>query len=107
MPDHLGFSSYPDDEEFAVITTLSQLTDQVNRLNAALSDFWARWRDEYFTELRYAHQYVDRSCIPHSTVSVGDIVVVYDESLPRGFWKLGRVEKVRSGRDGRIRGATV
>ena len=29
-----------------------------------------------------------------------------DESLPRGFWKLGRIQEVIAGRDGKIRGAS-
>ena len=34
-------------------------------------------------------------------------MIVHDEGLPRGFWKLGKIEKVIAGRDGRIRGAVV
>ena len=40
-------------------------------------------------------------------ISPGAIVVVHDEGLPRGGWKLGKVEKVLPGRDGQIRGAVV
>ena len=42
-----------------------------------------------------------------SHVSVGNTVIVYDEHLPRGLWKLGRIVSVMKGRDGQIRGATV
>ena len=34
-------------------------------------------------------------------------MVVHDESLPRGFWKLGRVQSVLVGHDGQARVATV
>ena len=40
-------------------------------------------------------------------VSVGDVVIVHDEGLPRGFWKLGLVKDLIVGKDGRIRGAAV
>ena len=40
-------------------------------------------------------------------IATGDVVVVHDENLPRGLWKLGRVEEVIAGRDGSVRGAAV
>ncbi len=51
-------------------------------------------------------------CIPRSYSTgrdgaVGDIVVVHEENLPRWLWRLGKVERLIPGRDGRIRGATV
>ena len=41
------------------------------------------------------------------TVHVGDIVTVHEEKTPRGFWRLGKIEKVIESKDGLIRGATV
>ena len=40
-------------------------------------------------------------------MSVGDIVLVHDDSKPRGSWKLARIEEVIIGRDGRTRGAVL
>ena len=40
-------------------------------------------------------------------MEVGDVVVVHDDSQLRGFWKLARVERTITGRDGKIRGAAV
>ena len=34
-------------------------------------------------------------------------MVVHNESLPRGLWKLGRIQEIITGRDGKIRGAIV
>ena len=42
-----------------------------------------------------------------STVSVGDVIVVHEEFLPRGFWKLGLVKELFRGQDGVTRGALV
>ena len=36
-----------------------------------------------------------------------DVVIVHDEHLPRGLWKLGRIQETIKGRDGQIRGATI
>ena len=41
------------------------------------------------------------------TVDVGDIVIVHEDGLQRGLWKLGRVEKLITGNDGLARGAVV
>jgi hypothetical protein len=34
-----------------------------------------------------------------SNVKKGDVVLVFDENLKRGFWKLGRIESLIVGRD--------
>lgn len=39
--------------------------------------------------------------------SVGDVVIVHNESLPRGFWKLGCIQNLMDGKDGTTRGAIV
>ena len=38
---------------------------------------------------------------------MGDIVLVQDETLKRGKWKLGKIERLILGRDQEIRGASV
>ena len=40
-------------------------------------------------------------------ISDGDIVVVHDENLPRGLWRLGKVEELMVGADGNVRCVTV
>ena len=37
----------------------------------------------------------------------GDVVVLYDDSSRRGFWKLDKVETLIKGVDGQVRGAVV
>ena len=36
-----------------------------------------------------------------------DVVIVFEEGLPRGKWRLGRVNKVIPGKDGVIRGTQI
>ena len=38
---------------------------------------------------------------------VGDVVIVHNESLPRGFWKLGHIQNLTVGKNGEARGAAV
>ena len=40
-------------------------------------------------------------------MSVGEAVIVHDEHLPHGLWKLSRIETVMKGRDDQISGVTV
>ena len=40
-------------------------------------------------------------------IKEGAVVYVHEEHQPRGHWKMGKVESVMKGRDGKIRGATV
>ena len=40
-------------------------------------------------------------------ISAGDVVVVQDDFLPCGFWKLGLVEELFEGKDGVAKGALV
>ena len=83
------------------------LSKRLKHLEKTRSDFWRRWRTEYLTELREAHRNMKRLKGPIIPIAVGDIVIVYDERHPRGFWKIGRVKKLISGVDGEIRGASV
>ena len=70
-------------------------------------DFWRRWRTEYLQELREAHRYYPPPKGIHGRVGIGDVVLVHEENLPRGLWRLGRIENLMPGADGNIRGAAV
>ena len=61
------------------------------------------------SELRESHSHTARQQpnTKPSNVSVGEVMIVHDEHLPCGLWKLGRIETVMKGCDDRIRGVTV
>ena len=40
-------------------------------------------------------------------MSVGDLVLVHDETHPRSYWKMGKVERLLMNKDGQSRGAEV
>ena len=103
LPDHISARDQID-EEVEVDSNL--LTRRAQHLNKTLTHFWSRWRNEYLLELRESHRHNtgDPKVTP---VSVGDVVVVHHETLPCGFWRLGKVDDVVTGRDGYVRGAKV
>ena len=74
-------------------------------LSTRLSHFWNRWRKEYLANLREFHKC--KSGKREREVEVGDVVVVYEEERKRGEWKMGVVERLVTGRDNVVRGATV
>ena len=65
--------------------------------------FWRHWVKEYLptVQLRQKWKSIQRN------VTIGDIVLIQDENLPRRTWPLGKVINVYPGRDGLVRSAQV
>ena len=94
LPDDLCYTVDSDDEEFT--TSGDTLQKRARHLNNVINHFWSRWVKEYLLELRNAHRYPNTRGQP-SSVQEGDVVVVQDTDLPRGFWKIARVIKLLTG----------
>ena len=105
LPDNLGYDIESGDDEFVV--DASQLDKRVKHLGNTLNQFWKKWRTEYLTELRESHRRTVQGSSSQPSIATGDVVVIHDESLPRGLWRLGRIQETIAGRDGRTRGAVV
>lgn len=84
-----------------------ELTRRMKYLSNLMDKFWKKWRSEYLTELREHHRYVKLKRGVKSNVLEGDMVTVFDENYPRGFWRLGRIHDVITSTDGLVRAATV
>ena len=102
--DNLAHYDEEGDAEFEV--TDEVLQRRTKHLSNVLNHFWRRWSTEYLLELRDAHRQKHPTSTS-STVGVGDIVLVYDQDHPRGFWKMAKVQKLITGRDGQTRGAVL
>ena len=63
---------------------------------------WSRWTKEYLRGLRERHRRCGGEQTPHP--SVGDVVIIKDESRNRNTWKLGIVQNLIVGRDGSCKG---
>ena len=109
-PSHLIFgfrlSSLPDvipSEEEECVPSANK---RFHYLSKVRDHFWNRWRREYLTDLREYHK--GKYEVQLRTVSVGDVVIVYEENVKWG----GGLEDRESGRsnpggDGVVRGAKV
>ncbi|XP_065186610.1 uncharacterized protein LOC135817366 [Sycon ciliatum] len=64
---------------------------------------WKRWMTELLPLLHTRAKWRQ----PQPDIAVNDVVLVVNTGTPRGKWKLGRVEEVYPGVDGRVRVAKV
>lgn len=70
----------------------------------ALSDqFWRKWIKEYLPELQKRQKWHKA----RENARVGDIVLLKDETVPRGVWPMGLVTSVNVSDDGLVRSVVV
>lgn len=111
-PSHLMHGrrllSLPDsgDEPSLNEVNAQELERRVDHIRTLMNHFWKRWRGEYLLELRNSHR-IKSKTLGIKPISIGDVVIVHDDSKKRGDWKLGRVERLIDGTDGAVRGAVV
>ena len=76
---------------------------------AVLDKMWQVWQEDYLPTLRERlslfHRQSNRKIWKSPTQ--GEVVIVKDEAVKRGFWKLGIVEELHKSADGEVRSATV
>lgn len=65
--------------------------------------FWSRWVRDYLPELTRRSKHFGE--VP--PLKAGDLVIICDSNISRNQWKRGRVEKIMTGTDGRVRVADV
>ncbi len=73
-----------------------------------LDKCWDLFEKQYLVSLQERYQFQHRqgrtsSCIPKE----GAIVLIHDEQLPRGYWKVGRIVKINFREDNQISSAEV
>ena len=61
--------------------------------------FWKRWIREYIPSLQRRQKWLQ----PKRNVTVGDIVLLVDSSVPRNTWLMGKVVKVVADKKGLVR----
>ena len=80
------------------------LSKRQKHLQLLLTHFRNRWKNEYLTGIREYQQL--SSTNDNRMVKVGDIVHIHDK-VPRVRWKMGKVDKLLSGKDGLVRAAEL
>ena len=109
-PSHLisghKISTMPNDEYFEIMSTHNALTRRQRHHKHLLQQFSRQWKREYLISL--CENSTTRSVNGNrSPITVGDIVILKNDSTSRAFWKLGKVEQLIPGRDGKVRSAII
>ncbi|XP_043238689.1 uncharacterized protein LOC122390096 [Amphibalanus amphitrite] len=103
-PGHLLFlrsSAGPIPGEFSESDSLSRR--RWRHVQYLAQQFWYRWRREYLLSLQARQKWTRES----RNVQPGDVVLLADQNVPRGLWRLGRVVKAFPSQDGLVRKALV
>ena len=95
----------PSDRQFDIISTNQALTKRAKNQRRLLQQFTKRWRNEYLLSLRETARVLHGP--ERQVISVGDVVVLKNDSTSRMFWKLARVKELIESTDGVIRAAKV
>ena len=87
--------------------TPTDCTKRINYLRTLLTIFW-RFNTSYLNELKQRHTYERKKTSGNVNLKLKDIVLIKDDiPIPRTKWKMGKVEELIIGRDGKIRGAKL
>ena len=98
-----------DSDYYPKMDSVKELTEYWRRNQKQLNLFWEFWKQEYLLSLR------ETSPLRHKGVrsqlyrwpKLGEVVVVKDDYLPRGAWKLALIKEFIFGKDGLIRSVKI
>ncbi|KAG6457337.1 hypothetical protein O3G_MSEX010257 [Manduca sexta] len=73
------------------------------RMEKIRQHFWTRWQREYIGELQQRTKWKTS----HSSLNIGDLVLIQEDNVPPLSWRLGRVARLFFGPDGISRVADI
>uniref|UniRef100_A0A1I7VYD1 DUF5641 domain-containing protein n=1 Tax=Loa loa TaxID=7209 RepID=A0A1I7VYD1_LOALO len=111
VPSNVPSNQDCDQEEFILHTpnTRDKLINHWSNTLKTLDVFWENWKNEYLISLRERTQreLASPRLVDKRIPRAGEIVLLNEPELPRGTWKLVRIETLKLDSDGNIRSATV
>ena len=78
--------------------------------NAAVDEFWKLWHAEYLLSLRERYKILFKTTTGEDWTNkpyIGTVVLVKDDNLRRGQWRLGRITEIIKSRDSEPRIAII
>ena len=98
-----------DIDYYPKMDSVKELTEYWRRNQKQLNLFWGVWKQEYLLSLRETLPLTHRGT--HSQLTrqpkLGEVVIVKDNNLPRGAWKLAQIKEFIFSRDGLICSAKI
>ena len=85
------------DADFVSSGNHSSVSTRIEHTQRLMRHFWRCWRSKYLINLRDTHRYTAIAGKGKRNAATGDIVLVHDDTHPRTFWKLGKVENLIEG----------
>jgi len=72
--------------------SVTALLDKWKKGQKQLDTFWNLWKSDYLTSLRERAPYhkFSKGQI-HTHTGVGQVVLIKEDNMPRGVWKIGRI----------------
>ena len=99
-PNHLLLAHSEDNLPPGLFNAKDEYTKRRWRQVQHLTNmFWKRWLREYLPTIALRSKWPDRV----RNLKSGDIVLVVDETVPRGKWRMGRVSKTFPDHRGNVR----
>jgi len=86
------------------LSTADSSTKRYKHLENILNEFWRIWKRDYLLQLRQT-QNVNKTS--GANPKINDIVIIYEDKIPRQLWKIGRIKELLKSKDSQIRGAKV
>ena len=96
----------PNSAHHEIISTHQSLTRRARHHKNLLQQVTKQWRKEYLTGLREQSNARNKGNAVQE-ISVGDIVLLKNDSTNRIHWKISKVEELIPGADGKVRAAIV
>jgi len=73
------------------------------RVQYLAEQFWSRWKREYVSTITLRQKWLQ----PRRNLTVGDVVLVADQDIPRNDWQLAKVIAAPKDKDGLVRHVTL
>ena len=81
----------------------ASLRQRFSLVQTIIDSFWKRWIREYFPSLIIRPKWHTA----RRNLRVGDVVIIQDENIARGKWRMGKVCDVHPGADENVRNVSV
>jgi hypothetical protein len=98
-----------DPEYFRQLSSADKIVELWKKGQRHDDQFWKVWKNQYLLSLREKWQLNVKQPVHKARVKpkLGDIVQIYSDSESRGTWKLAKIKRLITSKDGNIRSVAV